>query len=264
MKTTVVGGAIFLLPFAAVLLVVIKAGKMAVDFATALAEKLPISKGEAVLAVYVVGTFLLVLVAFTAGLFVRSFKIEKDAASFLEDKVLNKLPPYVALRKYTDRLAGLEGKTNEDLKPVLVRMQNGWQLGFLADAFNDGQVAVFMPGAPLFGNSVEAGSLEVRKNLGYMTQAFSLYGELTVRQNLILDARLYHIPPEKAKARIEELELAAGHQRNARYGDGQQYARAFHSILFFDRGVRTIERRHRHILHIRRKARPRRYYFCAC
>jgi uncharacterized membrane protein len=145
-KTTVVGGAIFLLPFAAVLLVVIKAGKMAVDSATPLAEKLPISKGEAVLAVYVVGTFLLVLVAFTAGLFVRSFKIEKDAASFLEDKVLNKLPPYVAL--YTDRLAGLEGKTNEDLKPVLVRMQNGWQLGFLVDAFNDGQVAVFMPGAP--------------------------------------------------------------------------------------------------------------------
>jgi len=89
-----------------------------------------------------------VLVAFTAGLFVRSFKIKKDAASFLEDKVLNKLPPYVALRKYTDRLAGLEAKTNEDLKPVLVRMQNGWQLGFLADAFNDGQVAVFMPGSP--------------------------------------------------------------------------------------------------------------------
>jgi uncharacterized membrane protein len=110
-KTTVVGGAIFLLPFAAVLLVVIKAGKMAVDSATPLAEKLPISKGEAILAVYVVGTFLLVLVAFTAGLFVRSFKIEKGAASFLEDKVLNKLPPYVALRKYTDRLAGLEGKT---------------------------------------------------------------------------------------------------------------------------------------------------------
>ncbi len=147
-KTTVVGGAIFLLPFAAVLLVVIKAGKMAVDSATPLAERLLISKGEAVIAVYVVGTFLLVLVAFAAGLFVRSFNIKKDAVSFLEDKVLNKLPPYVAFRKYTDRLAGLDGKTNEDLKPVLVRMQNGWQLGFLSDAFNDGQVAVFMPGAP--------------------------------------------------------------------------------------------------------------------
>jgi ribosome-dependent ATPase len=59
--------------------------------------------------------------------------------------------------------------------------------------------------ATLFGQSVEAGSMEVRENLGYMTQAFSLYGELTVLQNLLLDARLYHIPPEKAKARIDEL-----------------------------------------------------------
>src|SRR4029077_2290674 len=33
--------------------------------------------------------------------------------------------------------------------------------------------------ATLFGSSVEAGSMEVRNNLGYMTQAFSLYGELT-------------------------------------------------------------------------------------
>src|SRR5262249_35014336 len=59
--------------------------------------------------------------------------------------------------------------------------------------------------ATLFGNSVEAGSVEVRENLGYMTQAFSLWGELTVRQNLRLDAALYHIEPDKAKARIDEL-----------------------------------------------------------
>ena len=38
-----------------------------------------------------------------------------------------------------------------------------------------------------------------------MSQAFSLYEELTVRQNLVLDARLYHIPPDKTKARIDEL-----------------------------------------------------------
>ena len=137
-----------MLPFAAILVIVVKAGKMAVDAATPVAEKLPFPKGEAILAVYVVGAMALVLVSFAAGVLARSLSIKKDAVSFLEDKVLNRLPPYVALRKYTDRLAGLEAKTNEDLKPVLVRMQNGWQLGFLTDAFNDGQVAVFMPGAP--------------------------------------------------------------------------------------------------------------------
>ncbi len=59
--------------------------------------------------------------------------------------------------------------------------------------------------ATLFGCSVEAGSLEVRNDLGYMTQAFSLYEELTVRRNLVLDARLYHLPADEAKARIDAL-----------------------------------------------------------
>jgi ribosome-dependent ATPase len=59
--------------------------------------------------------------------------------------------------------------------------------------------------ATVFGSPVEAGSMEVRKNLGYMTQAFSLYGELTIRQNFDLHAKLYHLPPDKAGARIDEL-----------------------------------------------------------
>ncbi len=59
--------------------------------------------------------------------------------------------------------------------------------------------------ATLFGKSVEAGSMEVRENLGYMTQAFSLYGELSIRQNLVLHARLYHLEKDKAKTRIAEL-----------------------------------------------------------
>lgn len=59
--------------------------------------------------------------------------------------------------------------------------------------------------ATIFGSPVEAGSMEVRKNLGYMTQSFSLYGEMTIRQNLALHARLYHLPSDKAKARVDEL-----------------------------------------------------------
>src|SRR5204862_3389261 len=59
--------------------------------------------------------------------------------------------------------------------------------------------------ATLFGKSVEAGSMEVRRDLGYMTQSFSLYGELTVRQNLQLHALLYHLDPEKTKLRIADL-----------------------------------------------------------
>ena len=100
-------------------------------------------KGEAVLAVYIGGTFLLVLVAFAAGLFARSFRIEKDAASFLEETVLSKLPPYVAM-EILIAWRGWRCRQRKSGSLVLAPMHNGWQLGFVTDAFSDGHVAVFV------------------------------------------------------------------------------------------------------------------------
>ena len=59
--------------------------------------------------------------------------------------------------------------------------------------------------AELFGEEVNAGSLEMRRRVGYMSQAFSLYAELTVSQNLWLHARLFHLPAGKRERRITEL-----------------------------------------------------------
>jgi ribosome-dependent ATPase len=59
--------------------------------------------------------------------------------------------------------------------------------------------------ALLFGKPVKGGDVESRRRVGFMTQAFSLYTELTVRQNLVLHARLFDLPPEKGKQRVAEL-----------------------------------------------------------
>ena len=59
--------------------------------------------------------------------------------------------------------------------------------------------------ALLFGRPVNAADIELRKLIGYMSQSFSLYTELTVRQNLTLHAHLFHLPADKAKARIATL-----------------------------------------------------------
>ena len=59
--------------------------------------------------------------------------------------------------------------------------------------------------AKLFGSPMGSNDMAMRRNVGYMTQAFSLYGELTVRQNLLLHAQLYHLPPDKIESRIKEL-----------------------------------------------------------
>lgn len=59
--------------------------------------------------------------------------------------------------------------------------------------------------AEVFGAPLRAGKSEARRRLGYMSQAFSLYGELSVAQNLDLHARLFALPAERRAARIAEL-----------------------------------------------------------
>ncbi len=59
--------------------------------------------------------------------------------------------------------------------------------------------------AKLFGKPMGADDMEARQNVGYMSQAFSLYSELTVRQNLDLHARLYHLPANEVEGRIKDL-----------------------------------------------------------
>lgn len=59
--------------------------------------------------------------------------------------------------------------------------------------------------ARLFGNLVDPKDMEVRRKVGYMSQAFSLYSELTVRQNLDLHARLFRMRKDEIGPRIEEM-----------------------------------------------------------
>jgi len=56
----------------------------------------------------------------------------------------------------------------------------------------------------LFGQPVDANDLNIRRKIGYMSQAFSLYSELSVRQNLVLHARLFHVPESEIPARVDE------------------------------------------------------------
>jgi ribosome-dependent ATPase len=70
--------------------------------------------------------------------------------------------------------------------------------------------------AELLGHPVEAADLKTRMRVGYMSQSFSLYEELTVRANLDLHARLYHVeaPSARVNEALEQFDLVsvADHQ----------------------------------------------------
>ncbi|MCT6698608.1 ribosome-associated ATPase/putative transporter RbbA [Rheinheimera sp. 4Y26] len=55
----------------------------------------------------------------------------------------------------------------------------------------------------LFGQELSSNDLSIRHRVGYMSQSFSLYNQLTVRQNLQLHARLFHLPEAQIAGRIE-------------------------------------------------------------
>ena len=59
--------------------------------------------------------------------------------------------------------------------------------------------------ALLFGKALDASDMSSRYRVGYMSQSFSLYTELTVWQNLDLHAKIFHLPAQKAAQRIAEL-----------------------------------------------------------
>ena len=59
--------------------------------------------------------------------------------------------------------------------------------------------------ALLFGEALDPDDMATRARVGYMSQAFSLYGELTVRQNLELHAQLYQLPIETRAQRVARM-----------------------------------------------------------
>ena len=59
--------------------------------------------------------------------------------------------------------------------------------------------------ARLFGREIDPRDIEVRRRVGYMSQGFSLYSELTVRQNLELHARLFGMADAEIQPRVEEV-----------------------------------------------------------
>jgi ribosome-dependent ATPase len=59
--------------------------------------------------------------------------------------------------------------------------------------------------ALLFGRPVNPKDIDTRRRVGYMSQSFSLYTEITVRQNLTLHARLFHVPAGEIHSRVDAL-----------------------------------------------------------
>ena len=60
-------------------------------------------------------------------------------------------------------------------------------------------------GATVLGLDVPGNAAPLKSRIGYMTQKFSLYGDLTVKENLQFIASIYAYPRNQRKSRINDL-----------------------------------------------------------
>ena len=104
---------------------------------------------------------------------------------------------HVSLKVATGEIMGFLGP-NGSGKTTTIRMI----CGLLTPDEGEGTV---------LGFDVRRQSAQIKREVGYMTQRFSFYEDLTIQENLVFVARLYHLAPvaEAVRATLESLGLTS-------------------------------------------------------
>lgn len=144
-RTTIVGGVLFLAPFAILLLLLGKVFTVAVDVVVPLAELLPFQSLIGLRTPWVLASVLLLVICFSAGVLARTTAARR-LVSWLESAVLSCLPGYSFMKTVGEEFAGSEPADTH--QSVLLRLDEAYQFGFLVETIPGGYAVVFVPGAP--------------------------------------------------------------------------------------------------------------------
>jgi uncharacterized membrane protein len=144
-RTTVIGGALFLLPIVVVLFVLSKVFGLMGGLTEPIVTALGVESVGGVAVSTLVTVLGLILAAFLAGLFART-KAGQSALTWIQDGVSATLPQF-SLIQGVARNIGSEEEAATDMPVVLVPTDAGWALGLLLEAEGDWH-AVYLPGAP--------------------------------------------------------------------------------------------------------------------
>ena len=148
LKTTIIGGTTFLLPAALVVFILAYALRLVKRLAAPISHSLKLDQlGDlaGIGAATVLSILVLVLISFVAGIVART-AIGGRLTRWSETSLLGRLPHYQLIKSMAEGLAHIESASG--LKPALVSIEDGWQIGYLLEQLENDWVAVFLPQAP--------------------------------------------------------------------------------------------------------------------
>jgi uncharacterized membrane protein len=161
LKTTIVGGLLFLVPVVLLLAIVGHAMRLVGKIAAPIAARFPANEIAGVAVASVVAALVLLLLAFLFGLVART-DTGRAVMRWFEESLLGGLPQYRMMKTMAEGLAQVESASG--IKPALVSIEGGWQIGYVLEEMRTGWTAVFLPQAPtpMSGNVMYMPSHRVR------------------------------------------------------------------------------------------------------
>lgn len=181
-KATIVGGILFLIPGALVVFILSYAVRLVSKVAQPISDGLGLDQlGEAggIGAATALAILVLLILCLVSGIYARTGGGRRISRWF-EGSLLGSLPHYQMIKSMVESLAQFEASS--DIRPALVSIEDGWQVGYLVEPLHDGWVAVFLPQAPtpMSGNVMYLPAARVRPLDMSMVQAMTLIKRLGI------------------------------------------------------------------------------------
>jgi uncharacterized membrane protein len=144
-RTTLIGGIVFLIPLVFVVAIVGKGIQIMKSVAIPIGNMIPVAHVAGIAVVPILTALLMILSCLIAGGLARSPGGQKIYKK-LDAALLQVIPGYAWIKGVTGDIRDEDAE--EVLKPVCVALDDQLQLAFEVDRSEDGLVAVYVPGAP--------------------------------------------------------------------------------------------------------------------
>lgn len=144
-RTTLVGGILFLVPVTILAYFLGQAYQFASGIVKPLLEYVPAWTVAGVALATVVTIAALVGVCFAAGIVART-ALARGVMRGVEEKILDRIPGYAMMRSMAHGWIGHQ--QSGDLSTALLRLDDGWQIAIVIERCPDSRVVVFVPAAP--------------------------------------------------------------------------------------------------------------------